>query len=103
MALIDDSMMTPRIEELLAKVDSKFMLVTLASLRAREINSYFNHLGERGGSDVPPQVTSTARKALSIAFEEIAVDKIVGVPVITDDEIDEAEAPETAAAESTDD
>lgn len=85
MALTDDSMMTPRIEELMAKVDSKFMLVTLAALRAREINSYFLHLGERGRSDVPPQVTSTARKPLSIAFEEIAIDKIVGVPVSIDD------------------
>ena len=26
---------------------------------------------------IPPQVTSVARKPLSIAFEEIAVDKIV--------------------------
>ncbi len=28
---------------------------------------------------IPPQVSSTARKPLSIAFEEIAVDKIVKV------------------------
>jgi DNA-directed RNA polymerase subunit K/omega len=28
---------------------------------------------------VPPQVTSVARKPLSIAFEEIAADKIVAV------------------------
>lgn len=96
MALIDDSMMTPRIEELMAKVNSKFMLVTLAALRAREINSYFNHLGERGGVDVPPQVTSTARKSLSIAFEEIAADKIVGVPAPIETHEDVVEAAEPA-------
>jgi DNA-directed RNA polymerase subunit omega len=57
-------------------VDSKFALVTLASKRARQINSYFNHLGDSLGSMVPPQVTSVARKPLSIGFEEIAADKI---------------------------
>lgn len=65
-------MMTPPIEELLAKVDSRFTLVTLAAKRGRQINSYFNQLGEGLGALVPPQVTSTARKPLSIALEEIA-------------------------------
>ena len=71
-----DTMMTPPIEELLGRVDSKFGLVTLAARRARNINAYFNQLGEGLGSIVPPQVASTARKPLSIAFEEIAADKI---------------------------
>lgn len=75
-----DSMMNPPIEELLDRVDSKFALVTLAARRARQINSYFTHLGEGGGKIVPPQVSSVARKPLSIAFEEIAADKIVRVP-----------------------
>lgn len=74
-----DTMMHPPIEELLARVDSKFELVTLAATRARQINSYFNQLGEGLGAIIPPQVTSTARKPLSIAFEEIAADKIVPV------------------------
>lgn len=74
-----NTMMSPSIEDLLSKVDSKFTLVTLASKRARQINSYFNQLGEGLGSAVPPQVTSLARKPLSIAFEEIAADKIIGV------------------------
>ena len=77
MAQVHDSMMTPRIEELLGKVDSKFKLVALASQRARQINSYFNQLGDGLGHMVPPQVSSTSRKPLSIAFEEISVDKIV--------------------------
>ena len=72
----NDTMMNPPIEELLDRVDSKFALVTLASRRARQINSYFNHLGDGLGSMVPPQVTSVARKPLSIGFEEIAADKI---------------------------
>ena len=72
----EDTMISPPIEELLARVDSKFSLVTLAARRARQVNSYFNQLGEGLGSIVPPQVASTARKPLSIAFEEIAADKI---------------------------
>jgi len=80
-AIAHDSMMNPKIEELLGKVDSKFKLVTLASLRARQINAYFGQLGEGLGSTVPPQVTSVARKPLSIAFEEIAADKIVAVDI----------------------
>jgi DNA-directed RNA polymerase subunit omega len=71
-----DTMMNPPIEELLGRVDSKFALVTLAARRARQINSYFNHLGDSLGTMVPPQVTSVARKPLSIGFEEIAADKI---------------------------
>src|SRR4029078_13377103 len=71
------SLMEPRIETLMSKVDSKFTLVTLAAMRAREINDYYNQLGEGLGRIVPPQVTSVSRKPLSIALEEIAVSKIV--------------------------
>ena len=81
MARTNDTMMNPPIEELLARTDSKFSLVTLAARRARQINSYFNQLGEGLGHMVPPQVSSVARKPLSIGFEEIAADKIVPVPV----------------------
>src|ERR1700735_4371971 len=70
------TMIDPPIEDLLDKVNSKFTLVTLSSLRARQINSYFNQLGEGLGAIVPPQVTSLARKPLSIALEEISVGKI---------------------------
>ena len=91
MAQVHDSMISPRIEDLLSKVDSKFKLVTLASLRARDINSYFGQLGDAGGKDIPPQVTSVARKPLSIAFEEIAVDKIVSVEVVEDEVADAAD------------
>lgn len=71
------TMMDPPIEDLLDKVDSKFTLVTLAAKRARQINSYFNQLGEGLGALVPPQVSSVSLKPLSMAMEEIAASKIV--------------------------
>ncbi len=70
------TMMDPPIEDLLDRVDSKFTLVTLAARRGRQINTYFNSLGEGLGAIVPPQVTSLARKPLSIALEEVAAGKI---------------------------
>ena len=85
-----DTMMTPPIENLLERADSKFALVTLAARRARQINSYFSQLGEGLGHMVPPQVSSVARKPLSIAFEEIAADKIEGVGGATGRPIPEA-------------
>jgi DNA-directed RNA polymerase subunit omega len=79
------SLMDPRIETLMGKVDSKFTLVTLAAMRAREINDYYNQLGEGLGRIVPPQVTSVSRKPLSIALEEVSAGKIVYERVDPDD------------------
>ena len=74
-----ETMMNPGIEELLDRAGSKFALVAVASRRARGINTYYSQLGAAlSHGVVPPQVTSTAHKPLSIAFEEIAADKIVG-------------------------
>ena len=70
------SMIDPPIEALMEKVDSKFALVAVAAKRGREINSYFNQLGEGLGAIAPPQVASVSRKPLSIALEEIAAGKI---------------------------
>ena len=83
------TMMDPAIENLLDKVESKFTLVSLSAKRARQINSYFNQLGEGLGAIVPPQVTSVSRKPLSIALEEISEDKIV--PVALPPEAEEGE------------
>lgn len=70
-------MIEPKIDELLAQVDSKYTLVLLAAKRAREINSYYNQLGEGRAEFVPPLVESGLRsKPLSIALEEIAEGKI---------------------------
>jgi len=95
-----DTMVNPPIEELLDRVDSKFSLVTLAARRARQINSYFNHLGDSLGALVPPQVTSVARKPLSIGFEEIAADKIKQAALREGEEAGSADSLE-AVAEDT--
>lgn len=76
MAQPRSSMTNPPIEQLLSRVDSRFTLVTVSAKRARQINAYFNQLGESLGRLIPPQVTSVARKPLSIALEEIVADKI---------------------------
>lgn len=94
MASSHETMMTPAIEGLLDRVDSKFSLVTLAARRARNINSYFNQLGDGLGHMIPPQVSSTSRKPLSIAFEEISLDKIVATELPDEPEVDELGLPE---------
>src|SRR5438094_10443608 len=86
------SLMEPRIETLMSKVDSKFTLVTLAAMRAREINDYYNQLGEGLGKIVPPQVTSVSRKPLTISLEEIEAGKIESAPLPEEVEADEASA-----------
>jgi len=70
------SLMHPLLENLTDRVDSKFTLVALAAKRARQINSYFNQLGEGLGALVPPQVSSVSLKPLSISMEEVAAAKI---------------------------
>jgi len=71
-------MIEPKIDDLLAQVDSKYTLVILAAKRAREINSYYNQLGEGRGEFVPPLIETggLANKPLSIALEEISDGKI---------------------------
>lgn len=81
-------MIEPPIGSILEKTGSRFGLVVLAARRARQINSYFNQLGEGLGKSVPPQVHSLSRKPLSISFEEIEADK-----VSVDTEPPEAEEP----------
>jgi DNA-directed RNA polymerase subunit omega len=97
------SLMDPRIEKLLNQVDSKFTLVTLAAMRAREINDYYNQLGEGLGRIVPPQVTSVSRKPLSIALEEVAASKIEFERIDTseDGEVEGGDEVTTLEAETT--
>ena len=94
MATGRNTLMDPPIEDLLGKVDSKFTLVALGATRARQVNSYYNSLGEGLGRVVPPQVTSLSGKPLSIAFEEVAAGKATYTR--PDPEV---EAAELAAAE----
>jgi len=68
-------------ETALKETGGRFSLVVLAARRARQINAYFNELGEGIGHYVPPQVHSLSRKPLTIAFEEIAESKVVAATV----------------------
>ena len=88
-----DTLMTPAIEELLERTESKFVLVTLASMRCREITDY--KLGTSIGTAVPPQVIAEdSAKYLSIALEEIAAGKIEAIEV--DPEAEAAAAADAA-------
>jgi DNA-directed RNA polymerase subunit omega len=75
-------MSKPPIGLLLEKTaQSRFALVVLSARRARQINAYYNQLGDGLGGFIPPQVHSLSRKPLSIALEEIAEDKVVIAPI----------------------
>lgn len=92
------TLVDPPIEPLLAACeDSKFTLVRVASMRAREINSYWNGLGRGAGAIIPPQVNSNSNKSLSMALEELSEGKLV-MHRMTEEEIAEAEAKAAAAA-----
>ena len=93
------TMMDPSIEDLLDKVPSRFALVTVSARRGRQINSYFNQLGEGLGAIVPPQVASVSRKPLSIALEEIVSGKITFTPSPDEDEALADEAGPTPVVE----
>jgi DNA-directed RNA polymerase subunit omega len=71
------TLVDPPIEPLLhAAEDSKFTLVAVAAMRAREINEYYNGLGSGHGAIIPPQVNSLSNKSLSLAFEELFEGKL---------------------------
>lgn len=67
-------MMSPAIENLMNRTKSKFSLVTLAAKRARELTEHFGNL--QTGTTIEPRVQSMSTKHLSLAFEEIAADKV---------------------------
>ena len=68
----------PRIDELLAQAgNSRYSLTVIAAKRARQINNYYNSLGEGMFDEFPPPlVNSRSKNLLTIAFEEIAEGKI---------------------------
>jgi DNA-directed RNA polymerase subunit omega len=72
----------PPIDDLLAKVESKYALVIFASKRARQINDYYADLHEGSLFDnVGPLVDSTIDdKPLTVALHEINEDKLVVTP-----------------------
>ena len=65
-----------KIDNVLDAAGGRFNLVVLSARRARQINAYFNQLGEGIGHYVPPQVHSLSRKPLTIALEEINEGKV---------------------------
>ena len=71
----------PRIDELLQEAgNSRYSLAIIAAKRARQINNYYNSLGEGLLMDerlpleefTPPLITTRSKNLLTIAFEEIA-------------------------------
>jgi DNA-directed RNA polymerase subunit omega len=70
-------MISPRIDRLLAQVDSNYASVIVAAKRARQINSYYHNLGEGTFDEYPPPMVETGSKNyLKISLEEIAAGKI---------------------------
>lgn len=68
----------PPIDDLLAKVDSKYALVIFAAKRARQINDYFSDLHDGSLFDnVGPLVDSNIDdKPLTVALREINENKL---------------------------
>jgi DNA-directed RNA polymerase subunit omega len=71
----------PRIDELLVHAgNSRYMLAMIAAKRARQINNYYNSLGDGLGMTMdefpPPLVTTRSKNLLTISLEEIADGKI---------------------------
>ncbi|HEX5450373.1 MAG TPA: DNA-directed RNA polymerase subunit omega [Gaiellaceae bacterium] len=71
-------MINPRIDELLAQVDSRYALVIVAAKRARQINNYHHQLGEGTFDEfAPPLIESRSKNYLTMSLEEIAEGKLV--------------------------
>lgn len=70
-------MIQPRIDTLLEQVDSNYAAVLVAAKRARQINSYYNNLGEGTFDEFPPPMVETrSNNYLTIALEEVANGKV---------------------------
>jgi DNA-directed RNA polymerase subunit omega len=68
---------SPRIDQLLGRVDSNYASVVVAAKRARQINSYYHNLGEGTFDEFPPPMVETRSKNyLTIALEEVAAGKL---------------------------
>lgn len=78
-----EGIIAPPIDDLLAKVESKYALVIFAAKRARQINDYYSDLHEGSLYDnVGPLVDSNIDdKPLSVALHEINEGKLVLKPL----------------------
>ena len=74
-----EGIINPPIDELLAKVDSKYALVIFAAKRARQINDYYSDLHDGSLFDnVGPLVDSNIDdKPLTVALREINDGKLI--------------------------
>ena len=69
--------MYPNIDRLLSKVDSRFTLAILAAKRARQITDYLNGIKKHELIEVKgPALDALNEKPLTVAFDEIANDKV---------------------------
>ena len=70
-------MIKPRLDTLLAQVDSNYAAVIVSAKRARQINSYYHNLGEGTFDEFPPPMVDTRSKNyLTITLEEVAQGKL---------------------------
>jgi DNA-directed RNA polymerase subunit omega len=84
-AAAPEGITNPPIDDLLAKVDSKYSLVIYAAKRARQINAYYSQLGEGLLEYVGPLVeTHVHEKPLSIAMREINAGLLTAEPIEQD-------------------
>ena len=79
MATNTEGIINPPIDDLLAKVDSKYALVVFAAKRARQINDYYSDLHDGSLFDnVGPLVDSNIDdKPLTVALREINDGKLI--------------------------
>ncbi len=71
-------MINPRVDTLLANVDSRYALVIVAAKRARQINNYHHMLGEGSFDEAPPpMIESRSKNYLTMSLEEVAQGKLV--------------------------
>ena len=64
-------MISPRIDKLLENVDSNYASVLVAAKRARQINSYYQNLGEGSFDEFPHVVVNDALDRAASQLDEI--------------------------------
>jgi len=69
----------PSVDVVIDRAGGKFMAVTLAARRARQLGSYF--AGHTLPDEVPPRVPPRSKHPLSIALDEVVSGTIVSRPV----------------------
>lgn len=71
-----NSIVYPRIEDLLEHAKNRFELVVVAAKRARQIINFQKRVGEGIGGVAPLRLEDISKKPLTVALEEIAEGKV---------------------------